>query len=154
MENSSSTNGEKSPSIPQHQRRKILSPGLGIYRWEITMVLSILHRFSGVFLWLVAVVALLLLSDRVLLHFFTAPDSFVAPLVGFIATIAKDFSYIILAPVFFALFFHGLNGIRHFFWDMGFGYNIKVARASAWLVIGLSLLATVIIAMTMWRLHS
>ena len=124
----------------------ILSPHLGIYRWEVTMLLSIMHRFTGVALWLAAVAAVLLLGNQLLFHVFTISDA--------VLQVAQRFSYIVLLPLFFALVFHGLNGIRHFFWDMGWGYDIKVARASAWLVLGLSLLATIVVAALWWRARS
>ena len=154
-EYNSSPDEEKPTSRPANPlRKKPLSPALGIYRWEVTMVLSILHRLTGVFLWLVAVVALLLVSNQLLFHFFPDGDNIFSPFVAAGLALAKRFFYIVLAPIFFALFFHGLNGLRHFFWDIGWGYDIKVARLSAWLVISLSLLLTILMVIMMWRMNS
>jgi len=43
--------------------------------------------------------------------------------------------------------YHVLSGIRHFFWDLGFGYEIKTANLSGMIVILCSLVLTVILWM-------
>ena len=40
--------------------------------------------------------------------------------------------------------FHLLSGLRHLFWDLGYGFEIKTANISGAVVIILSLLLTVI----------
>ncbi len=114
-----------------------LSPHLNIYRWEVTMLLSILHRFTGVFLWGVAVLIVLVATSQLLFH--------VMILSGAVLEIIKKFAYIIFAPVIFALALHGLNGVRHFFWDVGLGYNINVARFTAWACLLLSFFITLFV---------
>jgi succinate dehydrogenase / fumarate reductase cytochrome b subunit len=44
----------------------------------------------------------------------------------------------------FALFFHLCNGIRHLFWDAGFGFELKTAYASGTAVVIVSVALTVI----------
>ena len=41
-----------------------------------------------------------------------------------------------------AVFYHLANGIRHLFWDMGFGFKPQTASQTAWTVIGVSIAAT------------
>ena len=113
-----------------------LSPHLQIYRWQLTSVLSILHRISGVALavgtlllayWLVATAA--------------GPTAF---------AMAQEFIGSILGRLLLfgwkvALFYHLLNGIRHLLWDAGRGFELRTAYASGWAVVigaaALSLLA-------------
>ncbi|MGI9461172.1 MAG: succinate dehydrogenase, cytochrome b556 subunit [Alphaproteobacteria bacterium] len=127
-------------SSPQ-QKKRTLSPHLGIYRWESTMLLSILHRLTGVFLWLVAVGVLLWASNVIFFGWFEniLPMAF------------KTFLPFIWLPIVFSLACHGLNGIRHFFFDIGFGYHIKTARLTAWLVLGLSCLITLYVLLMLVR---
>ncbi|CAL1273507.1 unnamed protein product [Larinioides sclopetarius] len=62
----------------------------------------------------------------------------------------------IAAPVIFSLkfalawnlFYHGANGVRHLFWDMGYGYDLKNLYLSGYLVLGFSLAASLIAALT------
>ena len=42
------------------------------------------------------------------------------------------------------LFYHLFNGIRHLFWDLGYGFEIKEAYRSGWIVVVVSLVATAI----------
>ena len=85
-----------------------LSPHLQVYRWQITMALSILHRMTGVGLGL----GLLLLTWWVVAAA-TGPDYF-----DFVQGImASWLGRLILLGFTWALFFHLCNGIRHLFWD-------------------------------------
>lgn len=110
-----------------------LSPHLSIYRWPITMTLSILHRMTGVALslglivfvvWLEAIAFEAVSYDR-----FTA---FVASLPGQLLFIGWSFAF----------FFHLGNGVRHLFWDVGMGFEKSQANASAWAVIIFSVAMT------------
>ena len=44
----------------------------------------------------------------------------------------------------FAFFFHFANGVRHLFWDVGLGFELRVANASAWFVVVSSVLLTAV----------
>jgi succinate dehydrogenase / fumarate reductase, cytochrome b subunit len=114
-----------------------LSPFL-LYRFTYTMVLSFVHRLTGLF---VSVGALLLVYGLVAL----AGD-------------ARSFEH---ARVFFrhwmlqlamlgltvAFFYHLSNGVRHLFWDIGWGFEKTQARRSGWLVVASTLVLT---ALAMW----
>ena len=117
------------------QADRPLSPHLQIYRPQLTSVLSILHRLTGVALalgtgllvgWLAAAAA--------------GPDSF-AIANDFLGSI---FGRLLLLGWSFALFYHLCNGIRHLFWDAGLGYEITTVNRSGWLVLVASLALTVI----------
>ena len=118
------------------QADRPLSPHLQIYRPQLTSVLSILHRLTGVALalgtgllvwWLAAAAA-------------AGPEAF-AGANGFLGSVLGR---LLLLGWSFALFYHLCNGIRHLFWDAGFGYEIATLNRSGWLVLVASLALTVI----------
>lgn len=118
------------------QTARPLSPFLDIYRWSITMTLSILHRATGVAL---AVGTVLLLALLVALA--AGPASY-ASVRGFCGS---WIGLILLLGWTWALSFHLCNGIRHLFWDAGSGYSIARAKASGWAVVVVSIVATALI---------
>lgn len=117
-----------------------LSPHLSIYRWPITMTLSILHRVTGVALtvglivyaaWLMAAAADLVAYERLA----AALDS----VVGRIALVGWSAAF----------FFHLGNGVRHLVWDAGRGFEKAQANASAWFVIA----TTIVLTLLYWWLR-
>ena len=109
------------------------SPHLQVYRWQITMVMSILHRATGVGL---SVGALILVAWLVAV---SAGATSYDQLVGLLAT---GFGRLVLVGLSFCFFYHLGNGIRHLAWDVGWGYEIPQLYVSGWLVVAFSLLAT------------
>lgn len=103
-----------------------LSPHLQIYRPQLTSVLSILHRITGVAL---AVGTILLVYW--LIAAASGPEAFVAAN----GIIGSWIGLILLFGWTFALFFHLANGIRHLFWDAGLGFELKTVYASGWTVV-------------------
>ena len=112
-----------------------LSPHLQVYKWQITMVLSISHRATGVAL---SVGTLLLVWWLVALA--TGPQAF-AVAQGFVGS---WLGRLLLLGWTFSLFFHLANGIRHLFWDAGYGYEIKTTTVSGLAVVAASVALTVI----------
>lgn len=112
-----------------------LSPHLQVYRPQLTSVLSILHRLTGIAL---ALGTLLLVWW--LIAAATGPTAF-DNIQSFIGSI---FGRILLFGWSFALFYHLCNGIRHLVWDSGRGFEISTAYASGWLVVIASAVLTVI----------
>ena len=112
-----------------------LSPHLQIYRWQVSSLVSITHRISGIinllaliliFFWL----AVLSLGESNYELFLLIINSFVGKfiLIGFT----------------WSMFFHLLSGIRHLAWDMGYGFEVKTANISGVIVIIFSLALTII----------
>lgn len=99
-----------------------LSPHLQIYRLPLTVLLSIMHRISGVGLSL----GLVLLTYW-LLAAAAGADAYTQAqgLCG------SWFGLLILFGFTVALFFHLSNGVRHLFWDCGVGINKRAAARSA-----------------------
>jgi len=110
-----------------------LSPHLSIYRWPITMVLSILHRMTGVAMSLGLVVLVGWLMQAA-----AGPEAYLRFTVAMSTVIGKLF----LVGWSFAFFFHAANGIRHLAWDTGRGFDKRHADRSAWIVVGFAVLAT------------
>ncbi|MEJ2128055.1 MAG: succinate dehydrogenase, cytochrome b556 subunit [Woeseiaceae bacterium] len=110
-----------------------LSPHLSIYRWPVTMTLSILHRATGVAM----AVGLLVLAA-----WLVSAAAGEAEYERFRAVMAAPVGQILLIGWSFAFFYHLCNGIRHLFWDAGKGFEKHQANASAWFVIIVSLVAT------------
>jgi succinate dehydrogenase / fumarate reductase cytochrome b subunit len=112
-----------------------LSPHISIYRWPITMTLSILHRATGVAMSLgLIVMAIWLLSAA------TSADKY----NEFLAILSSVPGQILLIGWSFSFFFHLMNGIRHLFWDTGRGFQKQQANASAWFVIVTAILLNAI----------
>lgn len=110
------------------------SPHLSIYRPQITSVLSILHRITGVALY----------AGSILLMFWLWTAAY-APMLHseMRECMASPFGLALLAGWTAAFYYHLSNGIRHLFWDMGKGLDIPCATRSGWFVLLMTLLLTV-----------
>ncbi len=107
-----------------------LSPHLSIYRWPITMTLSILHRVTGVAMSLGLVV---------LAYWLWAVSSGPADYARFNDLTSTLVGRLLMIGWSFAFFYHFANGVRHLVWDTGRGFEMHQANASAWLVLALSI---------------
>jgi succinate dehydrogenase / fumarate reductase cytochrome b subunit len=117
------------------QRARPLSPFLH-YRWQYTNTLSIVHRITGV---------LLSFGFLLLVYWMAAaaagPERYAAAL----DTLGSPLAQLVLFGLTFSFCYHLLNGVRHLFFDMGHGFELKTARASGWAVaIGAVLLGLVV----------
>ncbi len=115
--------------------KRPLSPHLQVYRPQITSVLSILHRLTGIGLTLGAVLVIWWLIAAAV-----SPEAF-ATADGFLTS---WFGLLILVGSLWALWYHTLNGIRHLVWDAGYGYELDVMEKSGWAVLGGSVVLTVL----------
>ena len=118
------------------QTARPLSPHMGIYRWPLSMALSILHRATGIAL---AVGTILLIALLLALSNGPAPYAAVQAFCG------SWFGLILLFGWSWALSFHLANGVRHLFWDVGKGFSIQQAKTSGVVVIVVSLVFTALI---------
>jgi succinate dehydrogenase / fumarate reductase cytochrome b subunit len=115
-----------------------LSPHLQIYRWQITMTTSILHRFSGV---------ILSVGSLVLAWWLTAVaiggdyHAWVAGILGSPVGLFFLFGWSL------AFFYHLGNGIRHLLWDAGWGFDLKTMYVTGYSVFIFTVVAT---ALTWW----
>ena len=112
-----------------------LSPHLQIYRWHISSLLSITHRISGI----INLLALILIFFWLLFLSFGENNYEL-----FISIINSFFGKFILIGFTWSMIFHLLSGIRHLVWDLGYGFEIKIANISGIIVIIFSLALTII----------
>ena len=112
-----------------------LSPHLQIYRWHISSLLSITHRIAGV----VNLISLILIFFWLVVLSFSENNYEL-----FLLIINSFFGKFILIGFTWSMIFHVLSGIRHLFWDLGYGFEIKTANISGIIVIISSLVLTVI----------
>jgi succinate dehydrogenase / fumarate reductase, cytochrome b subunit len=110
-----------------------LSPHLQVYRWQITMVMSILHRATGV--------ALAVGAFGVAWWLYAVAVGGEAQ-ATFAAIVASPPGLLALAAFSAALVYHFLNGVRHLLWDIGWGYEIPKVYASGYVVTALTVLIT------------
>ena len=109
-----------------------LSP-FWIYRWQVTMWLSSLHRITGLMLSAGAVVlAIWLLAAA------SGEQSYEQAA----AVLGASWFKVPLIGWAFCFFFHLANGIRHLVWDSGAGFGRGTIRASAYTVLAFTVLAT------------
>ncbi|MBT8090875.1 MAG: succinate dehydrogenase, cytochrome b556 subunit [Gammaproteobacteria bacterium] len=118
-----------------------LSPHISIYRWPITMALSILHRISGIGLSVGFIVLVAWLFDAA-----SGPDAYAV----FMSVMDTLIGKLLLVAWSFAFFYHLSNGARHLLWDTGRGLEKSQANLSSWLV----LIATVALTAAFWWLAS
>ena len=103
-----------------------LSPHLQVYRWQLTSVMSILHRASGV----------ALAAGTILLVWWLGaasdgPEAYAA-FQGFLGSWVGR---LLLFGWSVALFYHLCNGLRHLVWDTGRGLELRSVYASGWAVV-------------------
>ncbi len=108
-------------------RDRPLSPHLQVYRPQITSVLSIAHRATGI----------VLAAGLILLLWWLAAAASGADAFATVQEAAGSFlGRLFLFGWTFALFYHLCNGIRHLFWDMGRGFELATVSLTGWLALG------------------
>ena len=114
-------------------RPRPLSPHLQVYRPQLTSVLSILHRGTGLFLVLGTLMVSFWVIALALDHnIFAIYQAWLGSLIGKVLLVFWSFS----------LFYHWANGIRHLLWDIGWGYDIDRVHMTGWIVVSVSVILT------------
>lgn len=119
--------------------KRPLSPHLQVYRPQITSVLSISYRITGVAsafglfilaLWLLSIADIGIAYD------------------GLLDIMNTGLGRIVLYGLAFCHLFHVIGGIRHLAWDFGLGFNLKTVSITGWLsvLVTLGLTAALIMA--------
>ena len=116
-------------------RARPRSPDVQIYRPQLTSVLSITHRATGVWLGLGSILLvvwlLVVATDGSAYAMF---DDFFSTWIG----------AILLFSWTFALYFHLCNGIRHLVWYLDYGFELRTIYLSGWLVVAASVVLTLL----------
>jgi succinate dehydrogenase / fumarate reductase cytochrome b subunit len=109
-----------------------LSPHVTVYKWAYTMTLSILHRITGIALFLALIGLIVWLMAAAM------GAGTYARAMTIMGSLPVE---LLIAIALLALCFHFCNGLRHLAWDMGWGFERAQARRSAAIVIVVALLA-------------
>jgi succinate dehydrogenase / fumarate reductase cytochrome b subunit len=106
------------------------------YRWQYTNTTSIVHRITGI---------LLSLCFFVLVYWLAAaargPEHYAAAM----QCIGSPLLQVLLIGGLFSFCYHLLNGIRHLFFDAGYGFELPVARRTGWAAFIGSLVLTAVL---------
>jgi succinate dehydrogenase / fumarate reductase cytochrome b subunit len=126
---------------------KPMSPHLSIFRPYVNMVLSIMHRVTGVVnYWGSLLLTAWLISAAMGEQQFNAVSSFIGSPIGLIILVGFTWSVI----------HHMLGGIRHFVWDTGHGFSLSTVRALSWATLFGSVTLTGLlwfVALSQWGNH-
>ncbi|HVB82465.1 MAG TPA: succinate dehydrogenase, cytochrome b556 subunit [Candidatus Binataceae bacterium] len=117
------------------KRSRPLSPNIQIYRPQLTSVLSITNRITGVILSLYAVVLVAWLVAAA-----EGPHAYATVQVVMQSWVYQIFLFVCT----FSFFLHLCGGIRHLAWDAGYGFELGAIYASGWTVVGASTALTAI----------
>ena len=113
-----------------------LSPHIQIYSWNISSLISISHRIIGVINIIILTIVCFWIASMLL------------------GSVSYEFIYSILNSFFgkflvigitWSFSFQILSEIRHLFWDIGYGFEIKTSKISGFLVIFGSFIITILI---------
>ena len=121
---------EKSPD------QRPLSPHLQIYRPTISMIMSIMHRLTGLGLYF-GVSFLMIWFFSIIL----GPDYY----QKFSVILSMPIVQVIFFIVTWAFFHHLFGGIRHFIWDIGLGFSLKSIDVLSYMTLVLSFLFTILV---------
>ena len=116
-------------------RDRPLSPHLQVYRPQLTMVLSITHRMTGV---------ALAFGTLLLVYWLVAVASGAAAYDTAQGLIGSVLGRLLLFGWSVALFYHLCNGIRHLIWDAGYLLDLPAVYRSGWAVVVATLALTLI----------
>ena len=113
-----------------------LSPHLQIYRWHLSMILSITHRIIGI-VNSVAMILICLWTISLLL----GGENYEIIKILF----QSFFGKLLITCLSWSFSFHILSEIRHLIWDLGYGFDLKISKITGIITIIGSLALTVLI---------
>ena len=113
-----------------------LSPHLQIYRWHLSMILSITHRIIGV----VNSVAMILICLWTISLLFGEENYEIIKII-----FQSFFGNLLIISLSWSFSFHMLSEIRHLIWDLGYGFDLKISKITGVITIAGSLALTILI---------
>ena len=113
-----------------------LSPHLQIYRWHLSMILSITHRIIGI----VNSVAVILICLWTISLLFGEENYEIIKIL-----FQSFFGKLLIISLSWSFSFHILSEIRHLIWDLGYGFDLKITKITGVITIIGSLALTVLI---------
>lgn len=118
-----------------------LSPHIGIYRQQITMIMSIMHRITGIGIYL----------GMALLAWWLVAAAWSDDALALVNMVMGNWlGRVVLVGFTWSLFNHMLGGLRHFIWDFGQGFSQRSRFALAWLTLFGGLAATALVWALVW----
>jgi succinate dehydrogenase / fumarate reductase cytochrome b subunit len=120
---------------PPSELPRPLSPNIQIYRPQLTSVLSIANRMTGVALSLYAVGLVIWLIAAA-----AGPEAY-ATMHGFVTSWVGQ---VLLFGCTFCFFLHLCGGIRHLAWDAGYGFSLRAIYSTGWAVVAATTVLTVL----------
>ena len=118
-----------------------LSPHLQIYKWQLTSIMSIGHRASGIALSLGSFLIVIWLVTLA-----TGPELF----SHVNKVISHWFGQLVLFGFSVVLFYHMLNGVRHLSWDLGYGFDLTTVYKTGYSVLITAIILTTITWLSVW----
>ncbi|MEZ5478286.1 MAG: succinate dehydrogenase, cytochrome b556 subunit [Thiolinea sp.] len=113
-----------------------LSPHLQVYKLQLTSVLSVFHRGTGVVLAIGSILVAYWLSAIA-----TGPEAYATAS----SILGSWFGKLVLFGWTWALFYHLCNGVRHLLWDSGFGFDLPTTYLSGKVVVAASVVLTLLL---------
>jgi succinate dehydrogenase / fumarate reductase cytochrome b subunit len=121
--------------VSDSPRQRPLSPNIQLYRPQLTSVLSILNRLTGVLLSVAAIGLVIWLLAAA-----AGPQSYAAVRTALASWVGQ----VVLFGCTFAFFLHFLGGIRHLVWDTVHGFELRTIYLSGWTVVAASVVMTAV----------
>ena len=113
-----------------------LSPHLQIYRWHLSMILSIAHRIIGI----VNSIAIILICLWTISLLFGEENYEITKIL-----FQSLFGKLLITSLSWSFSFHMLSEIRHLIWDLGYGFDLKISKITGIITIIGSLALTILI---------
>ena len=119
-----------------NKKNKPLSPHLTIYKPQITSIMSISHRFSGM---------VQSIGNVIIFMFFilvlAGEKYYNLSMFFFNSYLGKAFTFLYI----FSLCYHMCNGVRHLAWDLGYGFELKNVNYTGYATISIAVILNTII---------
>ena len=118
------------------QNNNPLSPHIQIYNWNISSLISISHRIVGV----INIFVLTLICFWIVAIFFGSTTYEIIQRI-----LESFFGKFLVIGITWSFSFYMLSEIRHLFWDMGYGFELKISKITGTVVIIGSFILTILI---------
>ena len=119
-----------------NNKKNPLSPHIQIYSWHISSLISISHRITGV----INIIVLTFISIWISSMLFGATS------YELVKSILNSFiGKFIIIGIIWSFNFQILSEIRHLFWDLGYGFELRISKITGLIVIFGSFILTVLI---------
>jgi succinate dehydrogenase / fumarate reductase cytochrome b subunit len=117
------------------ENKSPLSPHIQVYRWQISSLVSISHRITGI----INILAISLICFWISLIFYSESKY---ETINFLLN--SMFGKFIILGITWSFSFQILSEIRHLFMDLGYGFELRTTKISGIIVIFGSVILTII----------